>query len=123
MADDKPSKQQPEMAEEVELLRRRDFLKSLRKWSPAVIGGLILGALAPGSKAEAGWINSRGGWVNGGGGGLGQGAWRRQLGQWRWRRRQLGQSSWVVAGCTPALSSPIASVEMFNGEDHAYNCV
>ena len=69
MADDKSAKQQPEMAEEVELLRRRDFLKSLRKWSPAVIGGLILGALAPGSQAEAGWVNSRGGWVNGGGGG------------------------------------------------------
>jgi len=68
--------QMADTAEEVESLRRRDFLKSLKTWSQAVIGGVVLGALLPGSKAEAGWINSRGGgggsWVNRGGGG---GSW------------------------------------------------
>jgi hypothetical protein len=64
---------------EVELLRRRDFLKSLKKWSQAVIGGVVLGGvLAPG-EARADWINRRGGasgggWINGGGGG-GGGTW------------------------------------------------
>jgi hypothetical protein len=58
---------------EVELLRRRDFLKSLRKWSGAVIGGVVLGGVLAPSEARADWINRRGGssggWVNGGGGG------------------------------------------------------
>ena len=64
-------------AEEVESLRRRDFLQSLKKWSQAVIGGVVLGALVPGSRAEAGWVNSRGSWVNGGGGG-----WANRGGSW-----------------------------------------
>ena len=69
MADDNHAQQMADTAEEAELLRRRDYLKSLKKWSQAVIGGVILGALVPGSKAEAGWVNTRGSWVNGGGGG------------------------------------------------------
>jgi hypothetical protein len=61
---------------EVELLRRRDFLKSLRKWSGAVIGGVVLGGVLAPREARADWINRRGGaggggWVNGGGGGGG----------------------------------------------------
>lgn len=60
-----------ELADRAELLRRRDFLKSLKKWSLAVIGGVVLGATLPGSETEAGWLNNRGGggWINGGGGG------------------------------------------------------
>src|SRR5262245_66187564 len=57
-----------EIVKEEEVLDRRDFLRSLKKWSQAVIGGVVLGGLAP-NKTEAGWINSRGGWINGGGGG------------------------------------------------------
>ena len=55
---------------------RREFLRSLGKWSQAVIGGVVLGgALAASNQASAGgWINRRGGyggggWINGGGGG------------------------------------------------------
>jgi len=76
MEDENHVQQRADTAEEVESLRRRDFLKSLKKWSPIVIGGAVLGALLPSSKAEAGWINARGGggvgWVNRGGGG---GSW------------------------------------------------
>lgn len=75
MEDENHGQQMADMAEEVEALRRRDFLKSLKKWSQAVIGGVALGALLPSAKAEAGWINGRGGgggsWVNRGGGGGG----------------------------------------------------
>src|SRR5215472_12348545 len=77
MEDHNDAQQMADTTEEVEILRRRDFLKSLRKWSQAVIGGVVLGVLVPGSRAEAGWVNSRGSWVNGGGGGWinGGGSW------------------------------------------------
>jgi hypothetical protein len=54
---------------------RRAFLRSLGKWSQAVIGGVLLGGgLTASHQANAGaWINRRGygggGWINGGGGG------------------------------------------------------
>jgi hypothetical protein len=55
--------------EEAELLRRRDFLKGLKKWSQVVISGIVLGE-ALSSKAEAGaWANHGRAWVNRGGGG------------------------------------------------------
>lgn len=61
-----------EVVEEDDLLGRRDFLKSLKKWSQIVIGGVVLGGIAP-TQTEAGWINRRGGggvgWINGRGGG------------------------------------------------------
>jgi hypothetical protein len=83
MADDNHAQQMADTAEEAELLRRRDYLKSLKKWSQAVIGGVILGALVPGSKAEAGWVNTRGSWVNGGGGWANRGAsWVNGGGGW-----------------------------------------
>src|SRR5262249_58483918 len=71
MADDNHVQQMADTVEEAELLRRRDYLKSLKKWSQAVIGGVIMGTLVPGSRAEAGLVNNRGGWVKGGGGGGG----------------------------------------------------
>jgi hypothetical protein len=81
MEDEHHVPQMADTAEEVEALHRRDFLKSLKKWSQAVIGGVALGVLLPGSKAEAGWINGRGGygggggWINRGGGYGGGGSW------------------------------------------------
>jgi hypothetical protein len=96
MEDHNDSQQMADMAEEVESLRRRDFLKSLKKWSQAVIGGVVLGALVPGSRAEAGWVNSRGSWVNGGGGGWvngGGGGWINGGGGWINRG-----GSWVNGG-------------------------
>src|SRR5262245_48268338 len=95
MADDNHAQQMADTAEEAELLRRRDYLKSLKKWSQAVIGGVILGALVPGSKAEAGWVNTRGSWVNGGGGGWANrgGGWLNGGGGWINRRR-----GWVNGG-------------------------
>jgi hypothetical protein len=86
-----------EASHEAELLRRRDFLKSLKKWSQVVIGGVVLGGLLPGSEPEAGgvWINSRGGWINGGGGG-----WVNRGGSWvngvggGWANRR-GGGGWI----------------------------
>src|SRR5919205_1589341 len=50
------------------LVSRRDFLAGLRKWSAAVIGVAVAGAvLLPGEMAS-GWVNGRGSWVNGHGG-------------------------------------------------------
>src|SRR5215471_7177655 len=77
MEEDYQKQQRVDTPEEAELLHRRDFLQSLMKWSRAVIGGVVLGTLASGSKAEAGWVNSRGAWVNGGGGG-----WANRGGSW-----------------------------------------
>jgi hypothetical protein len=83
MADDHHEQQMPDTTEEAEFLRRRDYLKSLKRWSQAVIGGVVLGALLPGSKAEAGWVNGRGAWVNGGGGWANRGAsWVNGGGGW-----------------------------------------
>ena len=56
-------------SDENDLLSRRDFLQSLKKWSQIVIGGVALGGLVAGKEAEAAWVNSRGSWVNGHGGG------------------------------------------------------
>ena len=102
MEDHNDSQRMADTAEEVESLRRRDFLKSLKKWSQAVIGGVVLGALIPGSRAEAGWVNSRGSWVNGGGGGWANrgGSWVNGGGGWinrggSWVNGGGGGGSWV----------------------------
>jgi hypothetical protein len=101
MEDDNKTKQIEDVADEQELTSRRDFLQSLKKWSQAVIGGVVLGSLVPGSEASA-WVNSRGSWVNGGGGGgwanrggswiNGGGGWINRGGTWANRG---GGSSWV----------------------------
>ncbi len=49
---------------------RRDFLKSLGKWSTIIIGGVVLGDMMA-SRDTAGWLNGGGGWVNARGGGGG----------------------------------------------------
>jgi hypothetical protein len=103
MDDDTQVQQRAESAEEDELLHRRDFLQSLKTWSQAVIGGVVLGALVTSSKAEAGWINNRGSWVNGGGGGWanrgaswvnGGGGWINRGGSWV-NGHGGGGGSWV----------------------------
>src|SRR5262245_51317829 len=73
---------------ELELKNRRDFLKSLGRWSAIIIGAAALdGFLAP--EEASGWVNSRGGWINGGGGG---GSWvNRSGGGWI----NGGGGSWV----------------------------
>ncbi|MFZ1642947.1 MAG: hypothetical protein WAV07_16255, partial [Candidatus Contendobacter sp.] len=50
---------------------RREFLRSLGKWSQAVIGGVLVGgALTTSDQAQA-WYNRGGSWYNRGGGGWG----------------------------------------------------
>jgi len=79
--------QKPDQTEEDRtLVSRRDFLAGLRKWSAAVIGVAVAGAVLLPGETASGWVNSRGPpftqvggawvnrattWVNGGGGGGG----------------------------------------------------
>jgi hypothetical protein len=98
MKDDNRSEQIASADDEDELLSRRDFLQSLRRWSQAVIGGVALATLVPASEVEAGWVNSRGSWVNGHGGG----GWANRGASWvngggGWIN---GGGSWVNRGGT-----------------------
>ncbi|MCC8994655.1 MAG: hypothetical protein LM550_13420, partial [Candidatus Contendobacter sp.] len=72
---------------------RRDFLRSLGKWSQAVIGGVLTGgalmAVAPEAQAwsngAGGWGNRDSSWYNRGGGGWfnrGGGGWYNRSGGW-----------------------------------------
>jgi hypothetical protein len=87
--------------DEVERAGRRKFLRSLGKWSMAVIGGVV-GAALPKDEVSA-WINRRGfggwanravggGWLNGGGGGwanaVGAGGWLNNRGGGGWLNRR-----------------------------------
>lgn len=97
----------PEPAEQ-ELKTRRDFLKSLGRWSSIIIGAAALGGLMPPEQAagwvngHVGWVNARGGgwinggraWINGGGGGA---SWvnRSGGGGAGWVNRSGGGASWV----------------------------
>ncbi len=84
MEDDNRAKQMVDEVDEVELSSRRDFLQGLKKWSQAVIGGVVFGALMPTTDASA-WVNSRGSWINGAGvgGGVNRGAsWINGGGSW-----------------------------------------
>jgi hypothetical protein len=62
-------------ANDAQQKNRRDFLKSLGKWSAIIIGGVALGGMVAPNEA-AGWLNGGGGggWVNARGGG-GGGGW------------------------------------------------
>jgi hypothetical protein len=76
---------------EEELYNRRNFLIGLKKWSKAVIGGVLFAAAltANEKEASAGWINRRGGWINGAGGYRG-GSWVNGAGGGWANRRGLG---------------------------------
>ena len=67
-----------------QVMSRRDYLLSLKKWSKVVIGSVLIGGILAASRdadADGGWVNRRGGggWANGGGN-----SWanRRGLGAW-----------------------------------------
>jgi len=86
-----PAQVDPE-SNDAQLKNRRDFLKSLGKWSAIIISGVALGGMvAP--KDTAGWLNGGGGWVNARGGG---GGWvNRSGGGGGWVNRSGGGGSWV----------------------------
>ena len=70
-------------SDEKELVSRREYLIGLKKWSKAVIGGVLLGGLLASTDKEAeaagvGWVNRRGSWGNG-----------------AWANRSSGGGSWV----------------------------
>ena len=83
---------------DVQLKNRRDFLKSLGKWSTIIIGGVALGSIAAPDHA-AGWLNGGGGggWVNARGGGGGGWVNRSGGGGGGWVNRSGGGGggSWV----------------------------
>ena len=79
-----------EPAEDAVAVERREFLRSLGKWSQAVISGVLGAGLISSPQAQAGsWVNRRGGgsWINGGG-------WNNRPGSWINR----GGSSWINGG-------------------------
>ncbi|GAK53180.1 hypothetical protein U14_04440 [Candidatus Moduliflexus flocculans] len=86
--------------EEQQIMSRRDYLLSLKKWSKVVIGGVLFGGIMAGisdNAAAGGWANRRGGWGNGGGG-----SWGNSRGGWgnggggSWRN--YGGGSWGNGG-------------------------
>ncbi|MCC8987197.1 MAG: hypothetical protein LM523_05770, partial [Candidatus Contendobacter sp.] len=83
-----------ETADEPIMEERRSFLRSLGKWSQAVIGGVLAdGALMMASPVEAAsWVNRHGGggWVNRHGGG----GWVNRHGGGGWVNRH-GGGGWV----------------------------
>jgi len=101
MKKDETIQEQQQVSEEHEMVSRREYLLSLKKWSKVVIGGVLFSGILAGTSnnAEAGWANSRGGWGNGGGGGWinnrgGGGAWVNGGGGWANR----GGGSWGNGG-------------------------
>lgn len=74
--------EQPSTTDEPITTARREFLRSLGKWSQAVIGGVIAGGavLTAPSAGAASWHNHGGGWHNRGG---------------SWANRNGGGGSWV----------------------------
>jgi hypothetical protein len=101
MSDEKKLEQEaPEPAEQ-ELKNRRDFLKSLGRWSSIIIGAAALGGLMPPEDAagwvngSVAWVNARGGWINGGGGGGASWVNRSGGGGAGWVNRSGGGGSWI----------------------------
>src|SRR5262245_42536858 len=87
-----------------ELSDRRDFLRSLGKWSTAAIAAILLTESSPSNEAS-GWVNRRGSWINGAGGGANWinrgGSWLNGGGGWinhgggGWLNSRGGGGSWV----------------------------
>jgi hypothetical protein len=76
--------QQNNSFEEPITQERREFLRSLGKWSQAVISSVVLGgAVTISQQAEASWYNRGGGWHNRGGGWYNRGGgWANRSGGW-----------------------------------------
>ena len=104
---DQNDDQQPdpmlETPDEPDVQERREFLRSLGKWSQAVIGGVVAGgALVGANRAEADWYNrGGGGWGNRGGG-----SWGNRGGGGRWGGDPAGTwpgptwaGGWAAGGC------------------------
>ena len=93
---------------EQELMDRRGFLISLKKWSKIVIGGALLGSalLNPGTEKEAeaaAWANRGGGggaaWANRAGGGGGAAVVKPAGGGAAWANRAgAGGAAWANRG-------------------------
>jgi hypothetical protein len=87
--------------EEQKAKSRRDFLRSLGRWSAIIIGGVTLGGMmaGPGDADAAGWINGGGGWVNARGG-RGSAGWvnRGGGGTAGWVNGGGGGAGWVNRG-------------------------
>ena len=81
---DQDHEQQNNPVEEPATQERREFLRSLGKWSQAVIGGVVLGGAVTTSRpARASWFNRGGGWHNRGGGWFNRGGgWHNRGGGW-----------------------------------------
>ena len=83
MKNDETIQEHQPASEEHDLVSRREYLLSLKKWSKVVIGGVLFGGILAGTSQNAdaaGWANSRGGsaaWGNGG-----RGAWVNNRGGW-----------------------------------------
>ena len=98
MENEKPIQKVAENTEEEQrLFSRRDFLTGLRKWSAAVIGVAVAGAVLLPGETTSGWVNGRGSWINGGGGGV---AWANRGIAWAnrgasWANRAGVGGSWV----------------------------
>lgn len=110
MSDEVKLEQEPSQPAEQDLKTRRDFLKSLGRWSSIIIGAAALGGLMPPEQVagwvngHVGWVNARGGgWINGGrawinGGGGGGAAWVNRGGGGggaAWVNRSGGGAAWV----------------------------
>ncbi len=86
MSDDAKIENEVAEPDEDKTKSRRDFLRSLGRWSAIIIGGVVAGGFADPQDA-AGWVNSRGGWVNAHGGGGGS-----------WVNRGGGGAGWINGG-------------------------
>ena len=77
--------------EENQLEPRRTFLRSLGKWSQAVIGGVLLGGAFTSTASASSWFNNRNAWGSGG-------SWLNRPNSWSnrsgsWVNRNMG--GWV----------------------------
>jgi hypothetical protein len=73
---------------------RRDFLRSLGRWSAIIIGGATLGGMMGTQDAEGSVNGGGGGWVNARGGG-GSAGWVNRSGGGSWVNRGGG---WINGG-------------------------
>jgi hypothetical protein len=84
-------------AEDPEVSDRREFLRSLGKWSAAAIAAILFSESMPANDV-AGWMNRRGSWINGAGRG---GTWINGGGDWinrgggGWLNSRGGGGGWV----------------------------